>query len=353
MKKLLKYSFQPLTDHIEAMIASGYYGAGTRIPSLRELCERFNLSRGTAARGLEFLRDRGVLELRRGSGAYVRGVQDSGVGLKKKIAVFSEHADLSSYCGYILLGIQRQVAALNIILNLTLVKYEDTSYEMLEDAARTHDALLLIGPYDGCVHRLPRIRPGVGIDMNDSLGFASLVGLDPIQTAELAADFFHRRGFRKVKIIGFPLPIYIFRGDAFRLYWSRHYGDVSLVMPFERYEGFSLLKPYGAMIEREMADPDCGYLFVSGTECDRTLETYHQQTGRHLTDERCILSVDGKSLIVPGYFPVSTITPDYCEIGSLALQECLRRIDHPGSPPRRIMLNGTLNEIGIHHTTRN
>jgi DNA-binding transcriptional regulator YhcF (GntR family) len=343
MKKTLKYTFQPLTDHIEAMIASGYYGAGTRIPSLRILCERFQLSRGTAARGLEFLRNRGVLELRRGSGAYVRG-NAGGEGRSRKIAVFSEHADPSSYCGHILLGIQRHTTDLNVLLTLNLVKYENTTYEILENAARANDALMLIGSYDGCVSRLPRIRPGVGVDMHNSLGFASLVGLDPIQTAELAADFFHRRGFKKVKIIGFPLPLYIFRSDVFTLHWTHHFGTAETFFPVEQYENFYTESMYPRIAD-QIADPDCGYLFVSGTECNRTLEAYHRETGKFLTDERCILSVDGKSLIVPDYFPVNTITPDYCEIGSLALQECLRRIDNPGSPPRRIMLNGTLHEI--------
>ena len=59
MKLQTKNLFQPLTDHLEAMIASGHYPTGTRLPSLRRLCDEFNLSRGTAARGLDYLRERG------------------------------------------------------------------------------------------------------------------------------------------------------------------------------------------------------------------------------------------------------------------------------------------------------
>ena len=51
--------FQALTDHIEAMIAGGQYPAGSRIPPLRELCEKFKLSRGTAARAWNFFKRRG------------------------------------------------------------------------------------------------------------------------------------------------------------------------------------------------------------------------------------------------------------------------------------------------------
>lgn len=347
MKKTLKSSFQPLTDHIEAMIASGYYSAETRIPPLRELCERFKLSRGTAARGLEYLRDRGVLDLRRGSGAYVKraaATAKTGAGPKKRIAVFSEWADPSSYCGHILLGIQRQAAALNFILNIHLVKYIDTTFEMMETAARANDALLLLGGYD-TLARLPDIRPAVGVDMHKSLGFASLVGLDPVHAAELATGFFRRRGCGKVKVFGYPLPLYRFRAEVFASCFRAEGGEVAHRLPMPEHTP-GILRPefYDRLVD-EFDEPGCGYLFVSGTECERTMAAYRRATGRLLTDEHTVLSIDGKSLLVPDYLPVSTITPDYCEIGSLALQECMRRIDHPGSPPRRIMVNGAIYEI--------
>ena len=49
----------------------------------------------------------------------------------------------------------------------------------------------------------------------------------------------------------------------------------------------------------------------------------------------------GLSAVSPG---VSTVTPDYAEIGATALDECLRRIENPGARPRRILVSGTLVE---------
>ncbi len=338
--------FQPLTDHIEAMIAGGQYSAGSRIPPLRELCERFKLSRGTAARGLEFLQAQGILELRRGSGAYVRKVNSVDAGLLgRRIAVFSEHIDIKeSYCAHIILGLQRQAAATGAAINLHLRKYGMTTYEVLDQAARAADALLLVGHYDIVLDRLPRIRPGVGIDMLNSYGFASLIGLDPLHCAELAEEFFLSRQMKRVKIISFPIPLYAYRAEIFARRWSAR-GQSETYLPLsELHANFERPELYDRII-REMQDPDCGYLFVSGTECNRTQMEYQRQTGRLLSRDRCVLSIDGKSLLIPEYLPVNTITPDYTEIGELALSECLRRIENPGARPRRILVSGSLVEM--------
>ena len=338
--------FQALTDHIEAMIAGGQYPAGSRIPPLRELCEKFKLSRGTAARGLEFLQTQGILELRRGSGAYVRRVNGVDAGqLGRRIAVFSEHIDIKeSYCAHIILGIQRQAAATGTTINLHLRKYGMTTYEVLDQAARAADALLLVGHYDIFLDRLPRIRPGVGIDMLHSYGFASVIGLDPLHCAELAEGFFLARHISKVKVIGFPIPLYTHRAETFARLW-RARGCVENYLPIMKFRAdFATPEVYAGII-REMQDPDCGYLFVSGTECNRTQLEYQRQTGRILSQERYMLAIDGKSLLIPEYLPVNTITPDYTEIGELALSECLRRIENPGARPRRILVSGTLVEM--------
>ena len=69
---------------------------------------------------------------------------------------------------------------------------------------------------------------------------------------------------------------------------------------------------------------------------------FHRETGGELGFERRILSVDGKSLILPGYEPVDTIALDWQDAGALVMEEAVRRIEQPGTPARRIFLNGTL-----------
>jgi len=60
---------------IRALIASGDYGPGDRLPSERELAQQLGVSRPALREGIGRLRSGGVLASRRGSGTYV-GVAD-------------------------------------------------------------------------------------------------------------------------------------------------------------------------------------------------------------------------------------------------------------------------------------
>jgi len=64
---------------IRALIVSGEYGPGDRLPSERDLAKDLALSRPALREGIRRLRSGGVLESRRGSGTYVAPVDLEGV----------------------------------------------------------------------------------------------------------------------------------------------------------------------------------------------------------------------------------------------------------------------------------
>jgi GntR family transcriptional regulator, transcriptional repressor for pyruvate dehydrogenase complex len=64
---------------IRALIVSGEYGPGDRLPSERDLAKDLALSRPALREGIRRLRSGGVLESRRGSGTYVAPVDLDGV----------------------------------------------------------------------------------------------------------------------------------------------------------------------------------------------------------------------------------------------------------------------------------
>lgn len=70
-KELLR---ERVVKEILARIAQGAYPPGSRLPAERRLSEEFRISRGTLREGLLELARMGVLDIRHGSGAHVKGL---------------------------------------------------------------------------------------------------------------------------------------------------------------------------------------------------------------------------------------------------------------------------------------
>jgi GntR family transcriptional repressor for pyruvate dehydrogenase complex len=64
--------YQDLARSLIAELASGRYSVGDRLPSERELSQHFNVSRPTVREAVIALEVQGLVEVRVGSGAYVR-----------------------------------------------------------------------------------------------------------------------------------------------------------------------------------------------------------------------------------------------------------------------------------------
>ena len=87
---------EQLATQIVLAIVSGELAPGQRLPSTRELARRFRLHPNTVSAGYKQLEESSWLELRKGSGVYVRTAppesQDGPVGLDRLIAEFFRSA---------------------------------------------------------------------------------------------------------------------------------------------------------------------------------------------------------------------------------------------------------------------
>ena len=63
--------YEALADLLRGMIATGALRPGDRLPSELELTQRHGLARDTVRRAVTLLRQEGVVEVRRGYGAFV------------------------------------------------------------------------------------------------------------------------------------------------------------------------------------------------------------------------------------------------------------------------------------------
>ncbi|WP_037315217.1 FadR/GntR family transcriptional regulator [Amycolatopsis orientalis] len=77
-------------DHLRSMIDSGRLPAGSRLPAERALCEQLGISRGSLRQALRVLDSIGYVQVRPGSGTYVRETLDE----QPLRSWFSEHEQL-------------------------------------------------------------------------------------------------------------------------------------------------------------------------------------------------------------------------------------------------------------------
>ncbi|MFD6069024.1 FadR/GntR family transcriptional regulator [Amycolatopsis lurida] len=77
-------------DHLRTMIDSGRLPAGSRLPAERALCEQLGISRGSLRQALRVLDSIGYVQVRPGSGTYVREKIDE----QPLRGWFSEHEQL-------------------------------------------------------------------------------------------------------------------------------------------------------------------------------------------------------------------------------------------------------------------
>src|SRR3989442_12529861 len=70
------------------LIRSGHFQGGDRLPSERELCEMFRVSRTTVRSGLQSLNTLGLVETRDGSGTFVTKRSPESVGETLGVVLF-------------------------------------------------------------------------------------------------------------------------------------------------------------------------------------------------------------------------------------------------------------------------
>lgn len=331
MIKNRENNYSCMTRHIESMIAAGNYRTGDRLPPLREFCQLFGLNLDTARRGIWHLRDKGLLECRRGSGVFVKTRRNEKQG-GYRIGVLSYTTDLTrTYCAHVLLGMQQAALQAGVLLEVrTLNLLPAHPGESISGSTAGCDATILLGNYDNHTEPLRFLHPAVGVEMHKMYdGALSVITLDPVNAAELAVRYFRERGVEKVCLLNHSTPLTNFRSRMFAACWQEDGGEL------ERHD-FPESSKKGLVLQK---DRKTGYLFTGGELFQQFSRRHTETTGRLLSEERTILSIDGKARILPGFDPVDAIGTDWPNAGKVALEEALRRLRNPGAAAERIYLD--------------
>lgn len=70
---------------VEEQIRAGVYEEGARLPTVRELAQRYSVNKNTASRAYQALERRGLIDMSRGRGAFVRPPPEPGATWQQRI----------------------------------------------------------------------------------------------------------------------------------------------------------------------------------------------------------------------------------------------------------------------------
>ena len=297
----------PMLRYLESMLASGGFMPGQALPTLRTLSEQFGVSRKVAAQVQEVLAERGLVEIRRGSGTYVLNQRRHAEDRKIRIAVIHEGLNMQqAYCAHVVAGIMERAAELPDcrIDQWAMLGFQEDALDKLTGYARVSDALLLVGGYDRNLRDVPRCCPAVGVEMGSSFnGWVSILSLDHLHLLHNPID-----------------PLHSERKDIMLRTWRNHgtydeeaaYGD---------------------------DDPGHGWWFSGGTGYNRFALRYKNRYKQDFAATHHALSLDGKAYILPegALMKCDAFGTDWHRLGRTALDEAVRRATTPGVPAQRIL----------------
>ncbi len=315
-----------MIDYIVANIAARTYLPGSRVPSIRRLAQKFDVSYGTASRGIDYLVATGVLAKDGARGFVVVGKPPAPPEYKR-ITVFMEPFVTErgiGMCHTAFIQMQDLAYRNNCHFIVVPIRGPEITAELIRTASAGSHGIVLLNEYDTYFSELETTLPVVGTLIHNSFGGkVSTVNIDPFDAALRAVEYFRSRKVKHVTIAGADRPVYRRRGEFFQLYWER--GGGTCEWDFDWYAASD-------------TSPGHGIFFTSDQIAELHIRTMEERGG-DLT-KHPIFSVDGKRTLMPDFHRFPTVAGNWQQIGQMLFWELFNRIRYPDYPVRHILIEG-------------
>ena len=201
MEKIVqkKPMYAQLRDILADRITSKKMPPGAGLPSERELCVEFNVSKHTVIRALTDLVAKGLVHREQGKGTFVSGFTPKLGTIRFVFYRTTQELPLDNYYASVL-GAVESIVSMNGYDLVVSSTQSDASFL----AGPDDTGYLLVGPVsdDLATRTMAKGVPVVCIDHMECLQGAGVVAFDEIASGELAANVLLSRGFRRIGYIG-------------------------------------------------------------------------------------------------------------------------------------------------------
>jgi DNA-binding LacI/PurR family transcriptional regulator len=306
--------YRVVSEELRHAIREGKYGAGGRLPSERELAERFNVSHMTARRAVNELVEENLLERRPPVGTFVRSHPDSRVQIRHINLLCT--ADDTPLARQFITNSLSQIESRGAIPNI--IRFNDGNEPSVLRALRSSNKSLVL--FDGDREQnelreaLSEARERVVVIGNrlDQLGVRSIM-TDDASATRLAIMRLREAGHHKIGILCDHPEYYI---DRVRLQeWREHMSSEFDVAQLDSWV-FSARTPrfgnlgkyvYDAVIEGLNRNPDMTALLSSGITMAIAALSACNAVGRSVPHSLSLLNTVDNPLLEFAQPPVTCI----------------------------------------------
>ena len=347
-----KFKYQHIYRELKSLVEGGTYEAGEQLPTELELAERFGASRPTVTRALNALREDGLITRRSGAGSFVEasgaayrqesrlfGLLIPGLGqgeifepICAQIAARAEENDFSLlWSGS---GIRTEEAA-RVLVDVTQ-RYIDNRvagvfFEPLELSPRFAEInQVLVGMLE---------RAGIPVVLIDSdylpfpeMSRYDLVGIDNFRAGYLVAQHYLHRGIQRVDFLARPysaatvsLRVEGYRSALVDYGVAPHPEWVHFFNPEDRFT-----------LRNEVLSSGAQHLICGNDETAAALMGELDEIGVSVPKDLRIVGFDDIRYASMLKTPLTTLHQPATEIGELALETMLWRLENPERPPRTV-----------------
>jgi DNA-binding LacI/PurR family transcriptional regulator len=339
-------------------VEQGFWNAGDKLPTERELAEHYKVSRPTISRVLNQLRDLGVIERVIGSGTYLTALPGKRKVAQKTFGLFVPGLGR----GEIFEPICTRIAELSHEYDFSLIwgsipsENDVTTEERLYQTAQR----FIDGGLDGIFLQPVEREPGLSnknlriASMFEDAGIAlvlldsdfliypersrhDLVGIDNIQAGLALCNHFLGKAPRRVDFLWRPNTAGTY---ALRLIGYREALQRAEIEPSRNYEHQgdpNDLDFVAAMIKGGARDIIC-----VNDETAVTLIISLESLGIRVPEDVRVAGFDDLKFAQLAHVPLTTMHQPCREIGDVALNAMLSRIENPGLPPRNLTIAAEL-----------
>ena len=343
-------------DEIKRQLLNGEFGDGDRLPTEHEYSARFDVSRPTVTKALNELQEEGFIIRKTGSGSYVRlrasapkskllGLFIPGLGRGEIFEpICAQIASAAERNGYSLLwsGFEKNDKMHPLSSAAIARRYIDNG------AAGVFFQPLELWPgYDEMNRNVVAMFEEAGIPVvlvdADYVRFPGRSGLDMVGLDNYRAGYAAARRF----LDGEPGRVdFLMRPYSADTVALRARGCVSALFdagiapdPAWIHTGYP---EDGEFVKKLVREEGAAHIVCANDETASSLMTTFEREGIAVPDEVGVIGFDDVRYARHLKVPLTTVRQPCEEIGRLAVETMLWRMENPDRPPRTILVPGTL-----------